>query len=381
MIGFARSDTSILARWWWTVDRWLLIAIALLLGMGFLLTLAASPPVADRLGLASFHFAVRQAVFLCLAVAVMLGLSLLSTTAVRRVACVLFPLCLVLVVMTLFLGREINGATRWLHLGMFTLQPSELLKPAFVVLTAWMCSEEIGDPAFPGKPVSLALYLIVVTFLVMQPDFGQAILITVVWLGQLAMAGLSMTWIGAAAAAGIAAIVLAYLTVPHVASRIDRFFDPSSGDTYQIDTALNAFRAGGLFGRGPGEGAVKKVLPDAHTDYIFAVAGEEFGAFVCLAIVALFAVIVVRGLAHLVEEENPFVLLAASGLLALFGLQALINIGVNLALVPSKGMTLPFISYGGSSMLALAVTMGMVLALTRRNRFATGRSRLSWGAS
>lgn len=380
MISFARSDTSLVSRWWWTIDRWMLLALGVLFSVGILLVLAASPAVADRLGLASFHFAQRQMVFLGLAMLIMFGFSLLTPLQIRRICTVMLPVFLLLILLTVTVGPEIKGASRWLQIGSFTLQPSEFMKPAFVVVCAWMFAEEFKNPAFPGKRIAAALFVIVATLLALQPDMGQTMLLGIVWSAQLFMAGLPVLWVSLLVCAGVAGGVTAYLTMPHVASRIDRFLDPSSGDTFQIDTALNAMRAGGLFGRGPGEGAVKRVLPDAHTDFIFAVAGEEFGTIAVLGILLLFAAIVIRGLARILEEQDPFVFLAATGLFILFGIQALINMAVNLALLPSKGMTLPFISYGGSSMLAIAITMGMILALTRRNRFLKRPTTLELGS-
>ncbi|GER06800.1 cell division protein FtsW [Iodidimonas muriae] len=368
----SRADESLVARWWWTVDRWLLVAVIFLLGAGLVLTFGASTPVAERLGLPVFHFAKRQLVFLALGLVLMITVSLASVKMVRRGAIALFALCLVLMVVTLLFGPDYNGATRWVNVAGFTLQPAEFLKPAFAVVSAWLFAGAMDDKSFPGRQIASGLFVLCAGLLILQPDIGQTILLGSVWSIQMILAGLPLLWIGGLLVLGIVTVFLCYLFVPHVTERFDRFLDPSSGDTYQVDTALNAFRAGGLFGRGPGEGAVKKVLPDAHTDYIFAVAGEEFGALVCLIIVGVFAVIVMRGLVRLTEEEDPFIVLAAGGLLSLFGLQAMINIGVNLALLPSKGMTLPFISYGGSSMLALGLSMGMVLALTRKNRFETG---------
>jgi cell division protein FtsW len=368
-----------MSRWWWTVDRWLLLALMLLIGVGLILTFAASPSVAEKLGLGGFHFVKRQIVFLGISITALIAISMMSENFVRRASVLMFPVCLVLVWATVFIGEDIKGSSRWFQLGGFTLQPSEFLKPAFIVTTSWMFSEQFQNPSFPGKKIALGLYLIVAGSLILQPDFGQTILISMVFAIQFIIAGLPLIWIFGSLGAGVSAIIAAYIFVPYVQNRIDIFFDPASGDSYQIDKALNAFRSGGLFGRGPGEGAVKKALPDAHTDFIFAVAGEEFGSFVCLAILGLFAVIVIRGLSHLLEEENPFVLFAVTGLLSLFGLQALINIGVNLAVIPNKGMTLPFISYGGSSLLALAITMGIVLALTRKNKFLSGSRLLRQG--
>lgn len=379
MAPFARTDTSMLGHWWWTVDRWLLLSLSIIIGAGLLLTIGASVAVAERLGLPSFHFAERQMIYLAATLMVMFAISLASPKTIRRLAVGLLPVFFVLMVAAAFMGPEIKGSQRWLPIGSFTLQPSEFLKPAFVVVCAWMFAEQMRNPAFPGRKVAIALFLAIVAVLAMQPDIGQTILITAVWMAQFFLAGLPMIWVISLGVLAVAGFAAAYLTLPHVASRVDRFLDPSKGDTYQIDTALNAFRTGGLFGRGPGEGMVKRVLPDAHTDFIFAVAGEEFGVIICLLLLLVFAVIVVRGLVKLLEEEDPFIFLSTAGLLMVFGLQAYINIGVNLAILPSKGMTLPFVSYGGSSMMAMGVTMGMLLALCRRRNFKPAARRPSHG--
>ena len=371
MIGPARTDTSLVSRWWWTVDRWSLAALAILLAAGALLVMAASPAVAERIGLESFHFVRRQSIYLLPAIAVMIAVSSMSPLTIRRIAVIGFAITIVLMIATLLLGHEVKGARRWLSIAGFVLQPSEFVKPFFAVVAAWMFAEHQRGLGLPGNSISGVLLVIVIGLLVLQPDFGMTIVVASVWLAQFFMAGMPMTWIGALAFAGLAGLAAAYALLPHVASRIDRFLDPASGDSFQVDTALSAFRTGGLTGRGPGEGTVKSVLPDAHTDFIFAVAGEEFGLFACLLLVALFAFVVLRGFARLLEERNAFVMLAASGLLVQFGIQAIVNMGVNLRLMPAKGMTLPFISYGGSSLLALAMGMGMVLALTRR-RAGTG---------
>lgn len=366
MIRFDRTDKSLLARWSRELDWWFLVYILSLIAAGMWLTLTASPAVAERLGLESYFFAKRQIIFLGLALIALLGTSFFSVQTVRRLAIVLLPVFLLLLALTLFVGPEYKGATRWLQLPGFTLQPSEFVKPLFIVVTAWLLASDLKDQHLPAKHLSTALWLIIVLLLLNQPDYGQTLLISAVWLGQMAMAGLPFIWIGTAAAVGLSGLYIAYLFVPHISNRINGFLFPENSDTYQTDKALDAFGNGGLFGQGPGEGTVKMTLPDAHTDYIFAVAGEEFGAIACLVIVGLFAVIVIRGLMRQLEEEDPFIMLAVSGLLIQFGLQAVINMGVNLALLPSKGMTLPFISYGGSSMLAMALGIGMVLSLTRK---------------
>lgn len=366
MIAVSRTDSSPFARWWWTVDHWTLWAVAALIGFGAILTLAASPAVADRLGLDPFYFARRQFVILPTAATAMVAVSLLPPIWIRRLALVLLVVALAGVAATLFAGTEIKGARRWIGAGGLSIQPSEFVKPSFAVLTAWLLSHRrlAGGP--PVGVSAVALFAVVVLLLALQPDLGMAAVVTAVWLGQVFLAGLRLRFMAGLAGLAAVGMVAAYLLFPHVASRVDRFLDPDSGDRYQVTTSLEAFENGGLFGRGPGEGTVKQVLPDAHADFILAVAGEEMGLVACLTVVALFAFIVIRGFARLLQENDLFVLLAASGLLAEFGLQALINMGSTLDLIPTKGMTLPFISYGGSSLIALAIGMGMLLALTRR---------------
>jgi len=301
-----------------------------------------------------------------LGLVLLFGMSMAPPNSVKRMSVALLVFALVLMVLTLTIGAERNGAQRWLSIGGISLQPSEFLKPALIVFVAWMFSEQNRGHGVPGNFIALGAWAISVGLLAMQPDFGQAFLLTVVIGGMFFIAGMPVYLVVALMTAGAVGGVLAYLTVPHVTSRIDRFLDPASGDTFQVNTAINAFLEGGLFGRGPGEGTVKRILPDAHTDYIFAVVGEEFGMIACLLLVGLFAFIVLRGLARAFAAEDHFVQLAASGLIFLFGLQAFINMAVNLNLMPSKGMTLPFISYGGSSLLALSLTAGMILALLRK---------------
>jgi cell division protein FtsW len=371
--AFARADNSLVARWWWTVDRWTLVALAILIGIGGVLTMAATPAVADRIGLDPFYFVRRQLALLPLAVAIMLFVSLLDPPAVRRLAFALFCGSLAMLALTFAIGAEIKGSRRWINLGGFSLQPSEFIKPSFAIVTAWLFALQRRGTNFSGDVVAILLYAGVVALLLLQPDIGMAFVVSTVWFAQYVIAGLRMIWVLLLGCSGAAALVGAYFVFPHVASRVNRFLDPNSGDTYQVSRSLEAFSNGGLFGRGPGEGTVKNVLPDAHSDFIFAVAGEEFGMILCLAIVVLFAFIVVRGFARLLSESHLFVLLATSGLLVQFGLQALVNIGSTLHLLPTKGMTLPFISYGGSSLLALAFGMGFLLALSRK-RFGPGET-------
>ncbi len=367
MTAFARTDTSLLGRWWWTVDRWTLFAVAGLIVFGGLLTLAASPAVASRIGLDGFHLARRQLVLLPIAAAIVITMSLASPRTVRRIASLVFLASLALTALTLLVGAEIKGAMRWISVFGVSLQPSEFLKPSFAVVAAWMFAMQRSNQLrIPGNAVAVALYLLVVLLLVKQPDLGMTAVVTAMFFAQFFAAGLPIRWVTVLGALCVAAPVLAYATFPHVAQRIDGFLDPSGADTYQIDRSLEAFRNGGLFGRGPGEGTVKGVLPDAHSDFVFAVAGEELGLLACLMIVGLFAFIVLRGFARLFLETNLFVLYAATGLIVQFGLQALINMASSLHLIPTKGMTLPFLSYGGSSLLALAFGTGMLLAFTRR---------------
>jgi len=363
---FARIDQSPVARWWWTVDRWSLGALALLIGFGTVMSMAASPAVAERLGYAPLHFAERHLVMVPLALAIMLGVSLLPPRMVRRVAIIGFVIAIVGVAMTFAIGAEIKGARRWINLPGLSLQPSEFVKPTFTIVAAWLFAEQKQRARFPGNLISIALFVVLALMLVKQPDLGMAVVVAVVWFAQFFMAGLRLYWVAVGTLVGVGGGVGAYLWLPHVTSRINRFLDPAAGDSYQVNRSIEAFANGGLWGRGPGEGTVKDVLPDAHADFVFAVAGEEFGLVVCVLIVGVFAFIVLRGFSRLLQEGNLFVLLSATGLLIQFGLQAVINMASSLHLIPTKGMTLPFVSYGGSSMLSLALGMGMVLALTRR---------------
>ncbi len=361
----SRTERSPFAQWWWTIDRLMLAALGALMLAGIILLLAASPPVATKLGLDPFHFVNRQVCYLIPATAIMLGVSFLTPRQIRRLALVVFAISIVLLAATLVAGTEIKGARRWIVLFGMNIQPSEFAKPAFVILIAWLFGESARRPEMPANFAALALLLLVVTLLVLQPDFGQTMLIALIWGSLFFMAGMRLLWMAGMTVVGGIGLSVAYVTVPHVARRIRRFLDPSSGDTFQVDNAVESFLRGGWFGRGPGEGTVKRILPDSHADFIFAVAAEEFGIVLCLVLVALFAFIVVRALTRAFRNDDPFMRFAAAGLAILFGAQSAINMAVNLHLIPAKGMTLPFISYGGSSLLSLAYGMGMLLALTR----------------
>ena len=361
----SREQRNPLSEWWWTVDRAQLGAVLVLMLCGVILSLAASPPVATRIGLDPFHFFNRHVLFLLPSFIVLIGVSFLSPRQIRRSALIVFTVSIVLIVATLLIGPEVKGARRWITLIGVNIQASESAKPGFVVLAAWLFAESARRPEMPATSLALALLLMLVTLLVMEPDFGQTMLILMVWGALFFIAGMRMVWVAGLAGAAGAGLFGAYLLVPHVAGRIKRFMNPSSGDTFQVDTAMEAFGNGGWFGLGPGEGIAKRSLPDSHTDFVFAVGAEEFGIVLCLALLALFAFIVIRALSRAYASEDMFARFAASGLAILFGVQAAINMSVNLQLIPAKGMTLPFISYGGSSMISLAYGVGMMLALTR----------------
>jgi cell division protein FtsW len=361
----SRAHRTPFGEWWWTVDRLTLGAIGALMLTGVVLSLAASPPVAGRLGLDPFFFVNRHILYLFPAIAIMLAVSFLSPRQIRRLSIVVFAVSLIMVAATPFYGVEIKGARRWLVLFSVNVQPSEFLKPAFVILVAWLFGESAKRPDMPTNAISLAMLLLVVALLVVQPDFGQTMLIVLVWSALFFMAGMRLVWMFGLAGVACIGLLTAYFTVPHVAHRIQRFLDPASGDTFNIDIATESFVRGGWFGKGPGEGTVKRLLPESHTDFVFAVAAEEFGVALCLVLVSLFAFIVIRALLRAMRNDDPFTRFAGAGLTMLFATQSAINMAVNLHLIPAKGMTLPFISYGGSSMISLAYAMGMLLALTR----------------
>jgi cell division protein FtsW len=370
MLSLARTNTSLVGQWWWTVDRWTLSALLVLIVLGILLIMAASPAVADQHNWSSFHFIKKHIVFLMPTICLLVGVSLLSLDNIKRFALATFGISIFGLLLTSFIGIEIKGACRWLDIGGVSLQPSEFVKPSFAVVCAWMFSKQQSNPSFPGNWISISLYLTVVVFLLLQPDLGMTALITAMWFSQFFLVGLSLFWIISAVACGIGGLITTYFLFPHVTRRVDHFLFSDGGDKfgdrYQVNQSLEAFINGGLIGQGPGEGTVKKHLPDAHADFIFAVAGEEFGMILCFLLVCIFAFIVLRSFSRLFDENNMFVVLAVTGLIVQFGLQAVINMASTLNLMPTKGMTLPFISYGGSSMMALAIGMGMVLGLTRR---------------
>ncbi len=377
----SREERNPLSDWWWTVDRPQLGVVIALMLCGVILSLAASPPVATRIGLDPFHFFSRHVLFLLPSFIVLIGVSFLSPRQIRRSALIVFAISIALIVATLLIGPEVKGSRRWITLLGVNIQASESAKPAFVVIAAWLFAESAKRPEMPATSMALVLLLTLVSLLVMEPDFGQTMLTLMVWGSLFFIAGMRMIWVFGLAGAAGAGLFSAYLLVPHVAGRIQRFMNPASGDTFQVDTAMEAFSNGGWFGLGPGEGIAKRSLPDSHTDFVFAVAAEEFGIVLCLALLALFAFVVIRALSRAYATEDMFARFASSGLAIMFGVQAAINMSVNLQLIPAKGMTLPFISYGGSSIVSMAYGVGMMLALTRLRPHAELESISDAGAA
>jgi len=378
-ISLDRQNKNIISTWWWTIDKLSLFAILAVIAFGAVMVATASPAIADRIGFDSFYFVRRQLVYLSFSVVILVGISFLSPLYIRRMATLGFIAGIILMLGVLLFGAETNGAKRWIFFGGMSLQPSEFMKPFFVVITAWMLSEAKTRDGFKGFHISFILYGLLAGLLVMQPDFGMFVVVTAVWAGQLFIAGMPMMWVSSIAVAGVFAMLMAYLFFPHVAHRIDNFISTDNKGNYQVRRSLEAFDSGGFIGRGPGEGVVKQHLPDSHTDFIFAVIGEELGAITCIIVVGLYGFIVIRGFRRMMDESDLFFVHAVSGLLMQFGLQAIINMGVALNLLPTKGMTLPFISYGGSSMLSIAVAMGMMIALTKKRfGYVVKKPKMLW---
>ncbi|HZW14894.1 MAG TPA: putative lipid II flippase FtsW [Brevundimonas sp.] len=366
--AFSRNDQSPIAKWFWTVDRGLLVAALTLMALGVALSFASSPAAidADQSISDPFHYSWRMVVWASMGLVLMLTSSLLSPRGVRRIA-VLALLAAILTMMALpFIGDEVKGAARWINLGPFSLQPSEFAKPGLIVFAAWMFAEAQKGQGVPGVSIAFGFWALTVGLLLIQPDIGQTLLVTTTFMAVFFMAGVPLKWVAVLAAAGMAGVVSLYFAFGHMRDRLSRFLSPENTDTHQIDRASEAIRAGGLVGRGVGEGVMKKHVPDLHTDFIYSVGAEEFGLILSLAMIGLYAFIVVRGMKRAMKLNDAYEQTAAAGLFMLIGLQACINIAVNLNLIPTKGMTLPFISYGGSSMLAMGLTMGLALALTRR---------------
>jgi len=368
-----RSDRSALGRWFWEIDRVLLLFVAVLIAIGLIAVAAASPAAGQRYSgngvtFPPLYYFYRQLVFLTVSLPVMIGISMLPRQKARRlclIGAVLFTGCLFLVPV---IGPQINGARRWLGVGFTQFQPSEFLKPLYIVSIAWLLSLKKEDPNLPMVPLTGIITGLIALLLMKQPNFGETVIFASTWVMLLTLSGAPLRFLAFLGLGAVAVVVLAYFFYPVAHTRIDGFlFD--HGDNYQTASALKTLTAGGLFGAGPGAGSKKFLLPEPHTDYIFSVIGEEFGMIACLAIAIIYLAIVARVMIRLLHEDDQFVVLAAAGLVTQFGMQALINMAVNVQIAPSKGMTLPFISYGGSSMIALSIGMGLLLAFTRRNPY------------
>jgi cell division protein FtsW len=372
---YGRSDTSAIGRWFWEIDKVLLLLVTVLIAIGLIAVAAASPAAGHRYSGGNVRFSElyyfwRQLAWIAIGIPVMIGISMMSKERARRLSLFGAAFFFVLLIFVPILGPEHNGARRWIEFGVGQVQPSEFLKPFFVVAMAWLLSLKDSDKSLPVYPLSFLLTGAIAFLLMKQPDFGSTIIFCAVWVALLALAGLNMRLLIGLGVAGLVGVVLAYFFYDVATARIDEFLF-GTGDNFQTQNAMRTLTAGGLFGMGPGGGTRKFGLPEPHTDYIFSVIGEEFGLIACLAIACLYLGIVARVLIKLLDEDHSFAILAAAGLAVEFGLQAMINMMVNVQLAPSKGMTLPFISYGGSSMLALSIGMGLLLAFTRRNPYLT----------
>jgi cell division protein FtsW len=362
----SRADRSLLADWWFTVDKVLLATVLILAASGLVLSLAASPAVAVKKGFGAFHFVERQFAFTLVGVAIMIAVSMMQPRTIRRLALILFLGALAMTSAVLIGGEEVNGAKRWYRIAQFSIQPSEFAKPAFVILAAWAFAERERRPDMPALIIAFGLYCVLAPLLILQPDIGQTLLISLAWGTLFVLSGRPLLAALACGVVGVAGLVTSYFTLGYVRLRVDKFLSAVPDENSQTARALQSFIEGGFLGRGPGEGTIKTGLPDAHTDFIFAVVAEEYGAVACLLIITLFAAIVLRAYLHSFARADAFLRLAIAGLATIFGAQALINMAVNVGLMPAKGMTLPFISAGGSSLISVYLTMGMLLALTRR---------------
>lgn len=366
MLKLEKRGSNSLRRWWWMIDNITMILMLAIILIGALLITTASPPVAERLKLPAFYFVHRQFLFLVLAVFTMLFISTLEEKTLKRISLLGFVGCIFLMIIVLFIGDEVKGARRWLNIAGVSIQPSEIIKPFFVFLVGSLLAEKYNRKNFPGFTASAILHALVCVLLILQPDFGMVITFTIVMAGQFFLAGLPVWWIGLVFLLGSVGAFLAYNFLPHVAKRIDSFLNPDINENYQVEKSLESYANGGLFGRGPGEGTVKSSLPDSHTDFIFAVAGEEFGAFFAMIIMLVFLAFILRGFYKLYNEHDLAKIYIGGGILILFTLQTIFNIGVTLHLFPTKGMTLPFVSYGGSSIISFALSFGIFLNLTKR---------------
>tara|TARA_R110001592_G_scaffold27763_25_gene102923 strand:- start:3022 stop:4272 length:1251 start_codon:yes stop_codon:yes gene_type:complete len=393
--AFSRMDQSFLGAWWWTVDRTLLACVLSLMLFGVALVASASPAVAEKIGVGDYHFLKKHIIFLIPSILILIGVSMVTPRQVWRMASLILIGAVTLMFLVLFFGDEVKGARRWILLFGFSVQPSEFIKPAFAVVAAWLIAlhkdsihhadtmhvtpvKNVRLPVFYGYHIAVALYVFLITLLLMQPDLGMTVVLTTVFAVQVFLAGLRFRYLAILLGAGAGGLTAAYFAFSHVRSRVDRYFNPESGDNYQVEQSLDAIRHGGFAGVGPGQGVEKLSLPDAHADFIFSVLVEEMGLLFALIMMGIFLYIMLRGFRRLQDTQDVFSVLAAGGLLAMFGFQSLIHIGSAVNLLPAKGMTLPFVSYGGSSMLSMSLSMGFVLALTRqKKRKSIARSSLS----
>ncbi|MAF68932.1 MAG: cell division protein FtsW [Micavibrio sp.] len=375
---FSRTDKSVISNWFWTVDKGALVSIFALIVYGLILVATASPSVALRIGVTENHFLIRHIVFLIPALIMMIGVSMISPRNLWRLATVIYIGGILAMLLIPFVGMEIKGAKRWLHLLGLGLQPSEIVKPAFAIVAAWLMAMQKERENFTGDLYAAGLYAVFVALLLLQPDFGMTMVVTCMFATQIFLAGLRFRYLAIMFLAGLCLLMSAYYGFDHVQSRIDRFMNPAAGDNFQVNKSLESFQNGGILGTGPGQGSVKMYLPDAHADFIFSVAGEELGFIFTFLLAGLFLFILLRGFNHLMDTEDIFTIIACGGLLAMIGLQALVHICSSLNLIPTKGMTLPFISYGGTSLLSVGFAFGAVLSLTRhkkRSGIVKGKTR------
>ncbi len=366
MAMISRADKSVLGQWWWTVDKTILMTILVLSVFGLGLVMTASPAVAERIGFDTYHFVVRHVLFLAPCLGAMIVLSFVQERTIWRVSALLLMLSIVGIFVSLAVGTEIKGAQRWIKIAGFSLQPSEFMKPAFLVASAWLMARQREKEGFHGLYMSFGLLVFCVALLIAQPDLGMTVLLCSAFCVQLFLFGSSLRYFVLLGGLGIVGLVGAHFTLDHVQSRIDRFLNPASGDNYQVERSIESFANGGLMGTGPGQGTVKLQLPDAHADFIFSVAGEELGFIFTFVLIGLYAFILWRGMRVLARGSSVFGMLAGGALLALVAIQSFIHMGSAMHLIPAKGMTLPLVSYGGSSMLALGFTFGVILAVTRK---------------
>lgn len=367
MITFSRKSHNRFSNWWWTVDKTLLGLVSGLMLLGIFLTFSASPSVAHRVGLGSYHYIYRQCFFVPIAFCIMLFLSMQNLKFIRRFASIGYLIAIAFTIATLFWGEEIKGAHRWIKIFGFSLQPSEFIKPTFVIVAAWLFDAQRQYSEIPGTWISVILFVLTAGLLIAEPDIGMTFVVSAIWFFQLFLNGLPIIWIVGICLLGIGSAFVLYFALPHFHTRVQQFITSENELSYQVRKAFDAFQSGHFLGRGPGEGVAKLSIPDAHTDFIFAVAAEEFGFILCTLIIAVYAIIVIRSMVVSMKDHNFFIILSASGLAASFGLQGIINMASSLHLMPTKGMTLPFVSYGGSSVIASAIGIGMLLAITRKN--------------